>query len=44
MKVGFKACHGLQYKLRMMGVLIDEPIYCCGDNMSVIQNTQNHNG
>jgi hypothetical protein len=25
----------------MMGVPIDEPFYCYGDNMSVIQNTQN---
>jgi hypothetical protein len=41
MKVGFEACFGLQYKLRMMGVPIDEPFYCYGDNMSVIQNTQN---
>jgi hypothetical protein len=41
MKVGFEACCGLMYKLRMMGVPIDEPFYCYGDNMSVIQNTQN---
>jgi hypothetical protein len=41
MKVGFEACHGLRYKLRMMGVPIDEPFYCYRDNMSVIQNTQN---
>jgi hypothetical protein len=41
MKVGFEACRGLRYKLRMMGVPIDEPFYCYGDNMSVIQNTQN---
>jgi hypothetical protein len=41
MKVGFEACYGLRYKLRMMGVPSDEPFYCYGDNMSVIQNTQN---
>jgi hypothetical protein len=41
MKVGFETCRGLRYKLRMMGVPIDEPVYCYGDNMSVIQNTQN---
>jgi hypothetical protein len=41
MKVGFEACCGLMYKLRMMGVPIDEPFYCYGDHMSVIQNTQN---
>ena len=41
MKVGFEACRGLRYKLRMMGVPIDEPVYCYGDNMSVIHNTQN---
>jgi hypothetical protein len=41
MKVGFEVCRGLRYKLRMMGVPLDEPVYCYGDNMSVIQNTQN---
>jgi hypothetical protein len=25
----------------MMGVPLHEPVYCYGDNMSVIQNTQN---
>jgi hypothetical protein len=40
-KVGFVACRGLRCKLRMMGVTIDEPFYCYGVNMSVIQNTQN---
>jgi hypothetical protein len=41
MKVGFEACRGLRYKLRMMGVPIDKSFYCYGDNMSVIHNTQN---
>jgi hypothetical protein len=41
MKVGFEACRGLRYKLRIMGVPIDEPFYCYGDTMSVIQNKQN---
>jgi hypothetical protein len=41
MKVGFEACRGLRYKLRMMGVPIDELFYCYGHNMSVIQNSQN---
>ena len=41
MKVGLETCRGLRYKLRMMGVPLDEPVYCYGDNMSVIQNTQN---
>lgn len=41
MKVGFEACRGLRYKLRMMGVPIEEPFFCYGDNMSVIHNTQN---
>jgi hypothetical protein len=26
--------------LRMMGILVDEPTYCYGDNISVIHNTQ----
>jgi hypothetical protein len=30
----------LRYKLRMMGIPIEEPIFCFGDNMSVIHNTQ----
>ena len=38
-----KACaesnRGLQYKLHMMGVPIEEPTYVHGDNMSVLYNT-----
>ena len=40
MRVGLEACRGLRYKLRMMGVPVEEPIYIYGDNMSVIHNTQ----
>ena len=40
MRSGLEAARGLRYKLRMMGVPIDEPIYVFGDNMSVIHNTQ----
>jgi hypothetical protein len=40
MKVGMETTRGLQYKLRMMGVAMDGPIYTYGDNMSVIHNTQ----
>jgi len=40
MKVGFENARAVRYKLRMMGVPIDEPVYVYGDNMSVIHNTQ----
>ena len=40
MKVGFEASRSMRYKLRMMGVPIEEPTYVYGDNMSVIHNTQ----
>jgi hypothetical protein len=40
MKTGFEASRALRYKLRMMGIPLDEPTYCYGDNMSVIHNTQ----
>ena len=39
MKACAEANHGLQYKLHMMGVLIEEPTYVYGDNMSVLYNT-----
>jgi hypothetical protein len=29
---------GLRYKLRMMGITVDEPAYICGDNQSVLAN------
>ena len=31
--------HGLHYKLRMMGILVDEPTFVFGDNQSVLSNT-----
>ncbi len=39
MKTGLEAARALRYKLRMMGVPIEDPIYIYGDNMSVIYNT-----
>ena len=39
MKVGIETVRGLRYKCRMMGILIDEPTYVYGDNMSVVHNT-----
>jgi hypothetical protein len=41
MKVGFENARSVRYKLWMIGVPIDEPVYVYGDNMSVIHNTQN---
>jgi hypothetical protein len=40
MKVGGENARAMRYKLRMMGIPIDEPVYVYGDNMSVIHNTQ----
>jgi hypothetical protein len=40
MRTGMEVCRALRYKLRMMGIPIEEPTYCYGDNMSVINNTQ----
>jgi hypothetical protein len=40
MRTGFEATRALRYKLRMMGIALEEPTYCYGDNMSVIYNTQ----
>ncbi|KAG7370183.1 reverse transcriptase RNA-dependent DNA polymerase [Nitzschia inconspicua] len=40
MRTGFETARALRYKLRMMGIPVDEPVYCYGDNMSVIHNTQ----
>jgi hypothetical protein len=40
MNNGIETCHGLRYKLRMMGVALSGPTYVYGDNMSVVQNTQ----
>jgi hypothetical protein len=40
MKNGIEPCHGLRYKLRMMGVTLSGPTFVYGDNMSVVHNTQ----
>ena len=40
MKHGVETLRGIRYKLRMMGVPLDGPSYVYGDNMSVINNTQ----
>ena len=40
MKQGVEALRGIRYKLRMMGIPIDNLSYIYGDNMSVIHNTQ----
>ena len=40
MKHGMEMLCGLRCKLRMMGIQIDGPSCICGDNMSVIHNTQ----
>jgi hypothetical protein len=40
MKTGFEVSRALRYKIRMMGIPLDEPTYCYGDNMFVIHNTQ----
>ena len=39
-KQAIEVSHGLQYKLRMMGILIVGLTYTYGDNMSMIHNTQ----
>jgi hypothetical protein len=40
MRTGMEVCRALRYKLRMMGISIEESTYCYGDNMSIIHNTQ----
>ena len=40
LKVAIEAVRGIRHKLRMMGIEITGPTYACGDNMSVIHNTQ----
>ena len=41
--VAMKQCceylKGLRYKLRMMGIPVDDPVYVYGDNQSVLANT-----
>jgi hypothetical protein len=36
MKQATKYICGLRYKLRMMGIMVDEPAYVFGDNQSVL--------
>jgi hypothetical protein len=40
MKNGIDTCHGLRYKLKIMGVTLSGPTFVYGDNMSVVHNTQ----
>ena len=40
MKHGVETLRGIRYKLHMMGMPLDGPSYVHGDNMSVINNTQ----
>jgi hypothetical protein len=40
MKNGIETCHGLRYKLIMMGVALSGPTFVYGDNMPVVHNTQ----
>ena len=39
MKQATEYVHGLRFKLRMMGITVDEPAYVFGDNQSVLANT-----
>ena len=41
MKTACDYVKGLRYKLRMMGIRVDEPTYIYGDNQSVLANTSN---
>jgi hypothetical protein len=40
MRTGIEAGPALRYKLRMMGIPIEESMHCFGDSISVIHNTQ----
>lgn len=41
MKQATEYVRGLRYKLRMMGITVDEPAFVFGDNQSVLANTMN---
>ena len=41
MKQACEYVRGLRYKLRMMGIRVDEPAFVFGDNQSVLANTDN---
>ena len=40
-KVAMEYVRGLRFKLRMMGIPVDEPAFVFGNNQSVIANTAN---
>jgi len=40
MKASMERLTALRYKLRMMGIPVEDPSFMYGDNMSVINNTQ----
>ncbi len=40
MKQATEYVRGLQYKLRMMGILVDEPAFVFGNNQSALCNTK----
>jgi hypothetical protein len=40
MKQAMEFVQGLKYKLRMMGIKVDEPTFVFGDNQSVLSNTK----
>jgi hypothetical protein len=42
MKTGVEITEGLRYKLRMMGVPLDGPAHVKVDNMSVVNQEQQH--
>ena len=41
MKQATEYVQGLKYKMRMMGIRVDEPAFAFGDNQSVLANTSN---
>ena len=41
MKQACEFVRGLRYKLRMMGIPVDEPSFVFGDNQSLLANTAN---
>ena len=40
MEIGIERLTALCYKLQMMGIPVEDPSCCYGDNMGVIHNTQ----
>jgi hypothetical protein len=39
MKQATEYIHGLRYKLRMIGITVDDPAFVVGDNQSLLANT-----